>query len=76
MRRRASWGCRSCGSSRCPTSPGRVAPIAPAPIAGDTLAEIVFTSGTTGDPKGAMLTHANLLGCATAMGSVMRVAPR
>ena len=53
----------------------RVAPIAPAPIAGDTLAEIVFTSGTTGDPKGAMLTHANLLGCATAMGSVMRVAP-
>ena len=52
-----------------------VAPIPPAPIAGDTLAEIVFTSGTTGDPKGAMLTHANLLGCATAMGSVLRVAP-
>ena len=28
----------------------------------EDIAEIVFTSGTTGEPKGAMLTHANLLG--------------
>jgi long-chain acyl-CoA synthetase len=27
----------------------------------EDLAEIVFTSGTTGDPKGVMITHANLL---------------
>lgn len=28
----------------------------------DDMAEIVFTSGTTGEPKGAVLTHANLIG--------------
>ena len=37
----------------------------PAPQDGDVkakdLAEIMFTSGTTGDPKGVMITHANLM---------------
>jgi long-chain acyl-CoA synthetase len=45
----------------------RRATLAAAPVTADTLAEIVFTSGTTGEPKGAMLSHGNLMASATAM---------
>ncbi|GAC1505985.1 MAG: AMP-binding protein [Terriglobales bacterium] len=34
----------------------------PVPVSGDSLASLLYTSGTTADPKGVMLTHANLLG--------------
>ncbi len=34
----------------------------PAPANNDDLASLIYTSGTTADPKGVMLTHANFLG--------------
>jgi long-chain acyl-CoA synthetase len=40
---------------------GPVAVIGPAGPAPDSLAEILFTSGTTTDPKGVMLTHGQLI---------------
>ncbi len=44
-------------------------------LAADDLVEIVFTSGTTGDPKGAMLTHRNLLADAQAAVQVFPLGP-
>ena len=51
-------------------------PLPPAPVTADTLAEIVFTSGTTGEPKGAMLRHGNLMASATTMNRVLSFGPR
>jgi long-chain acyl-CoA synthetase len=39
----------------------------PVPRAPDDIAALLYTSGTTADPKGVMLTHANLLGEADAV---------
>lgn len=42
----------------------------------DTVAFIVYTSGTTGMPKGGMLTHRNMLGSAAAVVGVMGLSAR
>jgi long-chain acyl-CoA synthetase len=41
----------------------------------DDLAALLYTSGTTADPKGVMLTHANLVGEANSVFSVLTIGP-
>ena len=48
---------------------------ADAPVGDDDLAVVVYTSGTTGRSKGAMVTHGNLTSNATALAEAWRIGP-
>jgi long-chain acyl-CoA synthetase len=72
----AEHGSRRTGQSPVPTQATPAQPVAnlddifaagpgnfsPVESSADSLASLLYTSGTTADPKGVMLTHANLLG--------------
>jgi 1-acyl-sn-glycerol-3-phosphate acyltransferase len=47
----------------------------PVPVAANDLAMLQYTSGSTGQPKGVMLTHADLLANIRAMGEWVRAGP-
>jgi long-subunit acyl-CoA synthetase (AMP-forming) len=60
--RNGGWEWISAGSIQVGDAPLRLDAAAP-----EDLALIVYTSGTTGDPKGAMITHGNLVAEADAL---------
>jgi len=61
------------------TTPGDLArdaaAFAPVAVSADDLAMLQYTSGSTGQPKGVMLTHAHLLANIRAMGEWVRAGP-
>src|ERR1700691_1246717 len=54
------------------TGPAGFQPVVPNE---DDLAALLYTSGTTADPKGVMLTHANLVGEANSVLVVIKIGP-
>ncbi len=69
---RDEWGTQGDLDSIFAAGPGGFQPVVPAE---SDLAALLYTSGTTADPKGVMLTHANLVGEANAVFAVVKIGP-
>ena len=54
------------------TGPGDFVPVS---SSGDSIASLLYTSGTTADPKGVMLTHSNLMGEVRAVSGWAQLGP-
>jgi acyl-CoA synthetase (AMP-forming)/AMP-acid ligase II len=52
---------------------GRTAPVPPRRAIDMDLAAIIYTPGSTGEPKGVMLTHRNMLTAATSISSYLQL---
>ena len=81
---RCAAACERHGAVASPAGPGAPSASArwtarsqpePGGRAGAGGAALIYTSGTTGEPKGVMLTHANLLFIARSAGGIRRLAP-
>jgi len=53
----------------------KTGPLQPAPLSQDSLATLIYTSGTSGKPKGVMLSHGNLLHQVTTLDDVIQPRP-
>ena len=73
--RAASLGLRIFEMEQLPDLARGRAPLPKPDVAPDDLAEVMFTSGTTGEPKGTMLTHRNLLSAAISASQIFPIGP-
>jgi long-chain acyl-CoA synthetase len=54
---------------------GHALPVAPVPLPSNAIADIVYTSGTTGKPKGVVLSHGNIISNVNAVLEVFPLEP-